>query len=153
MTNVEEKESSEKESKAVRQPELSEDDRRLLAVRRTQKGKKPEFRRQESWRYKRVHSSWRRPKGVDSKMRLKLGGRPKSVEIGYGSPSQIRGRNGSGRDEVLVYNADGLSKVSTSQVVRIGHVVGKRKRIGILEKAKTLGLYVVNPGSVGEVES
>jgi large subunit ribosomal protein L32e len=82
-----------------------------------------------------------------------MGGRPKSVEIGYGSPKQIRGRNGSGHEEVLVFNAESLSKVNQSQVVRIGHVVGQRKRVSILEKARTLGLYVVNPGSVGEVES
>lgn len=141
------------EAKTVRQPELSGDERRLLTIRKVQKGKKPEFRRQESWRYKRVHTSWRRPKGIDSKMRLKMGGRPKSVEIGYGSPKQIRGRNGSGHEEVLVFNAESLSKVNQSQVVRIGHVVGQRKRVSILEKARTLGLYVVNPGSVGEVES
>ncbi len=152
MAEQEEK-NSKKDAKTVRKPELSEDERRLLTIRKVQKGRKPEFRRQESWRYKRVHSSWRRPKGIDSKMRLKLGGRPKSVEIGYGSPKQIRGRNGSGHDEVLVFNAENLSKVTQSQVVRIGHVVGQRKRVSILEKARTLGLYVVNPGSVGEVES
>lgn len=148
-----EEENSKKEAETVRKPKLSEDERRLLTIRKVQKGKKPEFRRQESWRYKRVHSSWRRPKGIDSQMRLKLGGRPKSVGIGYRSPKQIRGRNSSGHDEVLVFNAENLSKVTQNQVVRIGHVVGKRKRVSILEKARTLGLYVVNPGSAGEVES
>ncbi len=152
MAEQEEK-NRKKEAKTVRKPNLSEDERRLLTIRKVQKGKKPEFRRQESWRYKRVHSSWRRPKGIDSKMRLKLGGRPKSVEVGYSSPKQIRGRNGSGYDEVLVFNAENLSKVTQSQVVRIGHVVGQRKRVSILEKARELGIYVVNPGSVSEVES
>ena len=34
--------------------------------------KKPKFRRQESWRYKRVPDKWRRPHGIDSKMRKKV---------------------------------------------------------------------------------
>jgi len=137
----------------VRPPELSADESRLLKIRRILKGKKPKFRRQESWRYKRVRPSWRRPKGIDSKMRLKLGGRPKSVEIGYRSPSGIRGRSGSGHDEVLVFNVGDLLKVPPNQVVTIGHVVGRRKRLDILEKARALGLYVVNSGRVGEAES
>ena len=153
MAVQEEKKVNKEEIKGIRHPELSEDEQRLLTARRIQKGKKPEFRRQESWRYKRVHPSWRQPKGIDSKMRLKMGGRPKSVEIGYGSPSRIRGRSGSGHVEVLVFNVEDLSKVTPSQVVKIAHVVGRRKRVGILEKAKALELYVVNPGRVGEVES
>ena len=153
MAVEEEKVVSEEEAKVVRPPELSAEERKLLKIRRVQKGKKPKFRRQESWRYKRVDPSWRRPKGIDSKMRLKLGGRPKLVEIGYRSPSRVRGRSGSGHDEVLVFNVGDLSKVAPDQVVRIGHVVGQRKRFDILEKAKALGLYVVNPGRVGKVES
>ena len=148
-----EKPSVEVQAKAIRPPQLSSHEKRLLSVRRIQKSGKPEFRRQESWRYKRVDSSWRRPKGIDSKMRLKKGGRPKSVEIGYGSPNQIRGRSAAGYEEVTVFNVEDMSKVTLTQVVRIAHVVGKRKRVGIIEKAQSLGLYVVNPGRVDEVES
>lgn len=141
-------------AKAVRPPELSDEEKQLLRIRKTQKSKKPEFQRQESWRYKRVHRSWRRPKGIDSKMRLKLGGRPKSVSIGYRSPSLVRGRTGSGHEEVLVHNPEDLTKVTLDKVVRIAHVVGQRKRNNILEQAKTLGLYVVNRGKmVSDVES
>jgi large subunit ribosomal protein L32e len=153
MTVEEEKVGSEEATAVVRPPELSVDERNLLMIRRVQKSKKPKFRRQESWRYKRVHPNWRRPKGIDSKMRRKLGGRPKLVEIGYGSPHRIRGRSGSGHDEVLVFNVGDLSKVAHDQVVRIGHVVGQRKRLDIVEKAKALGLYVVNPGRGVETES
>ncbi len=148
-----EKPSVEVQTKATRPPQLSADEKRLLGVRRIQKSGKPEFRRQESWRYKKLDPSWRRPKGIDSKMRLKKGGRPKSVEIGYGSPSQIRGRSAAGHEEVMVFNVEDMSKVALTQVVRIAHVVGKRKRAEIVEKARSLGLYVVNPGSVDEVES
>lgn len=149
-----EKAGAEQGDKVVRPPELSEEEKQLLRIRKTQKSKKPEFRRQESWRYKRVHPSWRQPRGNDSKMRLKLGGRPKLVGIGYRSPRLVRGRAGSGHDEVIVHNPEDLAIVTLDKVVRIAHVVGQRKRNNILEQAKTLGLYVVNRGKmVSEVES
>ena len=148
-----EKPNEEAQSKLARPPQLSVDQKKLLEIRRIQKSGKPEFKRQESWRYKRVKSSWRRPKGIDSKMRLKMGGRPKSVEIGYGSPRQIRGRNAAGHEEVTVFNLEDMSKTAPTQVVKIAHVVGKRKRVEIVERARSLGLYVVNSRGVDEIES
>jgi large subunit ribosomal protein L32e len=49
----------------------------LVKKREMVKKRKPEFRRQESWRYKRVGESWRRPKGLDSKMRKEVKGWPR----------------------------------------------------------------------------
>jgi len=43
-----------------------------LELRTRLKNKKPKFRRQESWRYKRVSEIWRKPDGIDSKMRIGL---------------------------------------------------------------------------------
>ena len=126
----------------------------LLRTRARQKSKKPHFRHQESWRYKRVSTSWRRPKGIDSAMRLKLKGRPKSVAIGYSSPKRVRGLHPSGFEEKLVYNVKDLEKVDAKQVIRIGHTVGLAKKIKIIEKAKELGLRVLNAYGVdlGEPE-
>jgi len=45
--------------------------------------KKPKFKRQESWRYIRVKSSWRKPKGKSSRMRRRIKGWPKLVSVGY----------------------------------------------------------------------
>jgi large subunit ribosomal protein L32e len=122
--------------------------RHLLRIRRRQKAKKPEFIRQESWRYKRVKPSWRRPKGIDSKMRLKLKGRPKVVDVGYRSPKAVRGLSSSGSSELLVYNPKDLDNATPSQVVRIAHTVGRRKRLAIVEKAKALNLRIINAGGV-----
>ena len=58
--------------------------------------KKPKFRRQESWRYKRIDESWRRPRGIDSKMRMKVKGWPPSPNIGYRTPREIRNLHPSG---------------------------------------------------------
>jgi large subunit ribosomal protein L32e len=120
----------------------------LLRVRTRQKGKKPHFIRQESWRYNRVGLSWRRPRGIDSKMRLKKKGRPKVVEVGYRSPKVVRGFHPSGFEERLVHNLEELEAVAKSQVVRIGHTVGSAKKLKIVEKAHELGLHVLNARGV-----
>ena len=114
--------------------------------------KKPDFVRQESWRYKRVKSSWRRPRGEDSKMRKKKGGWPKSAEVGYRSPKKVRGLHPSGLEEVIVNSLKDLEKVNSKQAVRIGHTVGMKKRITIIERAKKDNLRILNPRGVGEGE-
>jgi large subunit ribosomal protein L32e len=121
----------------------------LMRVRERQKRNKPHFVRQESWRYKRVSPSWRRPRGKDSKMRLKKKGRPKSVEVGYRSPRLVRGFHPSGFKEKLVHNIKDLEKVDQNQVVRIGHTVGFAKKSKISERAKELGFRVLNIHGVG----
>ncbi len=124
-----------------------------LAVRKRVKTKKPDFKRQESWRYKRVGKSWRKPRGLDSKMRKRVKGWPKSVAVGYRGPKEARGLHPSGYVEVLVRNVDDVSKVDPeTQAVRIGHTVGARKRVEILARAGERGIHVLNPKRVEEVE-
>ncbi len=120
--------------------------REALELRQRLKSKKPRFRRQESWRYKRVSQVWRKPDGIDSKMRRKVKGWPKSAEIGYRSPRKARGLHPSGYEEVLVRNADDLAKVDPkTQAVRIAHAVGMKKRAEISLRAGERHIYIVNP--------
>lgn len=109
--------------------------------------RKPVFLRQESWRYKRVKANWRKPKGKTSRMRRRISGWPKLVKVGYKAKLDSRGLHPSGAREVLVSRPHELEKVDPkTQVVRIAHAVGERKRIAIIEKAKELNLRVLNPG-------
>ncbi len=124
----------------------------LLRAREKQKLRKPNFIREESWRYKRVDSSWRRPKGIDSRMRLKLKDRPKNVEVGYRSPRAVRGFHPSGFEERIVFTVKDLDEVGADQVVRIGHTVGSKKRLQIVERAEELGLRILNARGVGSDE-
>jgi len=124
----------------------------LLKIRKTQKRGKPRFARQESWRYKRVRASWRKPRGKDSKMRRKVSGRPRSVEAGYSSPKAIRGVHPSGFREVLVHNLMDLEAITSGEAVRVAHTVGLRKKLAILQKADELSLRVLNPVGVGDSE-
>jgi len=122
---------------------------RALALRKRLKSKKPRFRRQESWRYKRVSEIWRKPRGMDSKMRKKKKGWPKSVEIGYRGPKAARGLHPSGYIEVLIHTVDDVEKVNPkTQAIRIAHTVGARKRIEITARAGEMDVHVLNPRAV-----
>ncbi|NJE30559.1 50S ribosomal protein L32e [Thermococcus sp. 18S1] len=121
---------------------------RLLRIRARIKRKKPRFLRQEWWRYPKFKSDpkWRRPKGIDSKMRLKKKGKPRSPSIGWSSPKAVRGLHPSGYEEVLVHNVRELEAIDpTRQAARIARTVGARKREAILTRAKELGVKVLNP--------
>ncbi|RLF78903.1 50S ribosomal protein L32e, partial [Thermococci archaeon] len=120
---------------------------RLLRIRAKLKRKKPKFLRQEWWRFPKFKNDpkWRRPKGIDSKMRLKLKGKARSPSIGWSSPRAVRGLHPSGYEEVLVHNVKELETIDpTRQAARIAGTVGKRKRLMIIERAKELGIKVLN---------
>lgn len=108
---------------------------------------KPDFKRQESWRYKRVHENWRRPRGVTSKMRKEESGFPAKVKVGYGSPAATRGLHPRGLVERIVYRESELDLLDPKvHIVRISARVGERKRLGIISKAKDQNFHLANPG-------
>jgi len=98
---------------------------------------RPEFKRPESWRYKRLETTWRKPKGIDNHQRKqKSRGRPGLVKVGYGGPKIARGLHPSGYTDNLIYNIDDLEKLNPKiDGVRIGHSVGTKKRKEIVIKS------------------
>ncbi len=126
-------------------PELSEEQIDALAKRADISGNRPAFKRQEWFRYQKLGEAWRRPRGIHSKMRRGMKRRPPMVEIGYGGPALVRGLHPSGFEEVMVYNIDGLEDIDPkTQAARIGGTVGVKKRIAIENRAKELGIRVLN---------
>jgi len=118
----------------------------LLKSRERVKGNKPKFRRQESWRYKRLKENWRRARGIDNKMRKRIKGWPKSPRVGYRGPKEARELHPSGYMEVLVHNVDEVENVDPeTQAVRIAHTVGARKRVEITARCHEREIYILNP--------
>ncbi len=126
---------------------------RPLKKRQLSKHKKPKFKRQESWRYKRVKENWRKPRGIDSKMRKKVKGWPPSPEAGYRSPKKIRGLHPSGYVEVRVQTVENLNGLDPeTQAIRIARTVGGKKRVEILALADERGIHIINPRIAKELE-
>jgi large subunit ribosomal protein L32e len=148
IEDEEELEEEEKVHKAKLKPKLTKSQKKLLKIRKQRKQKQPTFRRQEWFRYKRLGDSWRKPRGLHSKMRKNLKYRPNMARIGYGSPKLVRGRHPSGFEEVMVCRPRDLEGMDPkNQAARISHKVGTRKRIAIEDKADELGIRILNRGS------
>ena len=128
--------------------------KRLLNTRKQQKSKKPTFKRTDSHKKKKLDENWRRPRGLQSKLRRRFASKGAIVQVGYGSPKAVRGLHPSGFEEVMVRNPDDLQPIdSTYQAARIARTVGVRKRLMIEEIAKSREIKILNPLQEGlEVE-
>jgi large subunit ribosomal protein L32e len=125
---------------------------KALKLRERVKKKKPNFVRHEGWRYKRLKEGWRRPRGLDNKMRRKIKGWPPTVNVGYRGPKATRGLHPSGYKEVLAYNTKDLEEIDPkTQAIKIAHTVGKRKRAKILIEARKKKITILNLKEVKEV--
>jgi large subunit ribosomal protein L32e len=125
--------------------------RKALRTRARARNKKPAFLRQESWRDSKFSESWRRPRGIDNKIRRKVLGWPASPSTGYKGPNVARGLHPSGYREVIIFNAESVATVDPkTQAIRIGHTVGTRKRALIIAEAEKLQIKVLNVKIVQE---
>lgn len=107
------------------------------------------FLRHQWWKFWKFVNDlkWRRPKGIDNPMRLRLKGMPPRPSSGFGTPREVRGLHPSGLRPVVVRNVKELELLNPSEViVYVGRTVGKRKRVEIIGKARELGFLVANEG-------
>ncbi|MGC8562094.1 MAG: 50S ribosomal protein L32e [Thermoplasmata archaeon] len=125
--------------------ELDNDGKRLLSIRNRMNRKRPAFHRQEWFRYVRLGSSWRKPRGKHSKLREKKGYRHAFVESGYRGPARARYLHPTGFREIYVSSIMDLDSINPkTDAARISSTVGRRKRMIIQERAKALGVKILN---------
>ena len=110
---------------------------KLQAREQVSSSRPKRFVRPESWRYKRLETNWRKPKGIDNHQRKqKSRGRPGLVKIGYGTPKIAKGLHPSGYTDNLVNNLNDLDKLNQKEDgVRFGHSVGAKKRRELMNVA------------------
>ncbi|MCC7575228.1 MAG: 50S ribosomal protein L32e [Methanomethylovorans sp.] len=120
--------------------------KRLFKVRKVQKAKKPQFKRTDCHKYKRLDSNWRIPRGQQSKKRKGFASKGAHAQVGYGSPVLVKGLHPSGYSEVMVETLGDVSSLDANTVaIRIAAKVGARKKALIEEKAVSLGIKILNP--------
>ncbi|KAL1876900.1 hypothetical protein VTK73DRAFT_8977 [Phialemonium thermophilum] len=111
------------------------------------KKNKPSFARHQSDRFKCLSSSWRKPKGIDNRVRRRFKGTAAMPKIGYRNAKKTRHMMPSGHKAFLVHNekdVDLLLMHRTTFAAEIAHGVSSRKRIEIVKKARALGVKVTN---------
>lgn len=135
----------EKKYQPKAKPELTPDEKLAMDQRREKKRKTPHFRRQEWFRYKKLDDNWRKPRGLQSKMRRNMHNRPPMVSKGFGGPKIAKGRHPSGFEEVMVFRpADLINMDPKKQAARIGHSVGYLKRMHIAIQADEMEIRILN---------
>ncbi|MCJ1231599.1 60S ribosomal protein L32 [Toensbergia leucococca] len=105
------------------------------------------FHRHQSDTYMCVDPAWRKPKGIDNRVRRRFKGQMAMPSIGYGSNKKTRHLMPSGHKAFLVQNprdVDLLLMHNQTFAAEIGHAVSSRKRVEIVAKAKQLGVKVTN---------
>lgn len=105
------------------------------------------FKRHQSDRYHGVKEAWRKPKGIDNRVRRRFKGQLPMPSIGYGSNKKTRHMLPSGLRKFLVNNpkeVDLLLMHNKTYAAEIAHGVSSRKRVEIIERAKVLGVKVTN---------
>ncbi|BGP36119.1 60S ribosomal protein L32 [Rhodotorula kratochvilovae] len=115
------------------------------------------FKRHQADRYKGLakKDSWRKPKGIDSRVRRRFKGQLPMPSIGYGSNAKTRHVLPNGFKEFLVNNekdVETLLMQNNNFAATIAHGVSARKRVAIVEKAKVLGVKVTNSNARVRVE-
>ncbi|MCJ1342603.1 60S ribosomal protein L32 [Peltigera leucophlebia] len=105
------------------------------------------FNRHQSDTYKCVDAAWRKPKGIDNRVRRRFKGQAAMPSIGYGSNKKTRHLMPSGHKAFLVHNptdVDLLLMHNRTFAAEIAHAVSSKKRVEIVAKAKQLGVKVTN---------
>ena len=136
---------SDKEYKPRQKPVIDDKTKADLSKRNRMSRKRPAFKRQNWFRYKRLCNKWRRPRGIHSKMRRHFKYRIAVVQSGFRGPASVRGLHPSGFEEVRVNTPQEVGNVDPkTQAIRIARTVGDKKREIIVNKADELGIRVFN---------
>ncbi len=115
----------------------------LLELRRKLKAKKPTYLRTDAHKKVKLGKKYRKPKGYQNKMRLNKKSYRKTVRIGYGSPTAVKGLSRDGLQIINVNSVNDLAKIDPkTSCAEIGSTVGGRKKIDILTKAIELKIKV-----------
>ena len=111
------------------------------------KKKKNTFNRFEHDRYERLDRSWRRPHGIDCRVRRRYRGTQRCPKIGYGSNKKTRFLLPNYKLKFVVHNMKELECLMMNNekyCAEIAHTVGAVLRKDLLKRAKELSINITN---------
>ncbi|KAA0052574.1 60S ribosomal protein L32-1-like [Cucumis melo var. makuwa] len=112
-----------------------------LLTKKIVKKRVKQFKRPQSDRKISVKTNWRRPKGIDSRVRRKFKGCTLMPNIGYGTDKKTRHYLPNGFKKFVVHN---VKELELTYCAEIAHNVSTRKRKEIVERAAQLDVVVTN---------
>merc|ERR1712167_48659 len=107
----------------------------------------PKHRQEDTNKFKRVPESWRRPKGIDSRVRRKFKGKTLMPNIGYGSNKKTKHVLKDGFRKFVINNVADLELLlmfNRTYSAEVAHSVSRKTREDILNRAKVLDVKVTN---------
>ena len=111
------------------------------------KKRSKKFMRHQSDMFIRVAASWRKPKGIDGRVRRRFKGAIPMPSIGYGSDKKTRNIHPNGFKSVVVSNVAELEMLmmhNRTYAATVAHSVSSRVRRDIIERAEQLAIRVTN---------
>merc|ERR1719288_694811 len=117
--------------------------KKTIVKKRTKK-----FVRHQADRFKRIsRSSWRKPKGIDGRVRRRFKGAIPMPSIGYGSDKATRNLCPNGFKSVVINNVSELEMLmmhNRTYAATVAHNVSAKVRRAIVERAEQLAIRVTN---------
>jgi len=120
---------------------------RPLTKGRVEKKRAKKFIRHQSDRYHKLKPNWRKPKGIDNRVRRRYKGQYKMPNIGYGTNKNTKHVCPDGFKKFLVHNVKELEvllMMNRTFSAEIAHGVSSKKRKTIVERAAQLAIRVTN---------
>merc|ERR1712130_197610 len=105
------------------------------------------FTRHQSDRYKKLSRNWRKPKGIDNRVRRRFKGMYVMPNIGFGSAKTTKHMLPIGFRKVLVHNVKELEVLMMQNkkfCAEIAHGVSAKNRKVLVERAQQLCIRVTN---------
>lgn len=116
--------------------------KKTIVKKRTKK-----FARHQSDLFLRVRPSWRKPKGIDGRVRRRFKGSIPMPSVGYGSDKATRNVHPHGFKTIVVSNVAELEMLmmhNRTYAATVAHSVSSRVRRAIVDRAEQLAIRVTN---------
>ncbi|XP_072681218.1 large ribosomal subunit protein eL32-like [Canis lupus baileyi] len=123
---------------------------RLLVRPKIVKKRTKKFIWHQSDRYVKIKCNWRKPRGIDNRVRRRFKGQILMPNIGYGSNKKTKHMLPSGFWKFLVHNVKELEVLlmcNKSYCAKIARNVSSKNRKAIVERAAQLAIRVTIPNA------